>query len=615
MGSAREKDRMSLSYRPTGGRRITGAHSQSPDSHPSPLPAPKMTYRLLSRERRIHVDEAKRRMQAYYDECLSTSTSGGEARPQATFVLIGDLKPSQGKAKANEESDVRMDDDGQTQADESQASSSSRSSLRPNFLSGHMRHTQLANEAPKRGIVLASEAQLKDAKSNFSRISSCHIYSLQPGPLKDVTLLTATQHELHTTAKYVETWMQTGRGRELGVIANSSIKDNYDPTQSLPSLVGPSAPALPPLIKDAKKAKQETAKSAEAPVKKEAASEPKVERKDTETKPASAKEAPAKKGGLDWSRAKPKVAPTAKDSVAPTKSTKAKNGRDDSPADSSILVAGSDDDEGSARVNKNARSRSRKSRRALLGDEDDDNEEGSDNAAAKVGYAIIDDDDDVEAVERNPFADQPNATKARQAGTRGTAKRADAKVKSQADVDRQRKALEDMMDLDDDPGIAAAEQSSTSMMQGTDAGDDQEGSGQAPKGPKKRVRKQRKVQKKVRRKNDRGYLVTEMVDEYESYSSDESDAPPPSKAAKPRASAAKEAKPSAQRSASSSASTTPAPSAPPSRATSSGPAKKETPQPNSAANGRKPSSGGGAAPKKGQQSLASFFTKKPKDSK
>lgn len=48
----------------------------------------------------------------------------------------------------------------------------------------------------------------------------------------------------------------------------------------------------------------------------------------------------------------------------------------------------------------------------------------------------------------------------------------------------------------------------------------------AGKGPKRRVKKHRKVTKRQTTRDDRGYRKTEDVEEYESYSSDESDASP-----------------------------------------------------------------------------------------
>jgi DNA polymerase delta subunit 3 len=128
----------------------------------------------------------------------------------------------------------------------------------------------------------------------------------------------------------------------------------------------------------------------------------------------------------------------------------------------------------------------------------------------------------------------------------------------------------------------------------------------APVAAKRRVRKKRKIgTKKVRSKDERGYTVTKTVDEYESYSSEESDAPVVTGSKRAAASSAKQKSAAESRSTSTSASASPAPSAPAPTSAKSTPA-------NSAA--AKKASGATPTPaKKGQQSLNSFFTRKPKD--
>lgn len=239
---------------------------------------------------------------------------------------------------------------------------------------------------------------------------------------------------------------------------------------------------------------------------------------------------------MDWSRAKPK-----------DHGTKRKNDSDADDNDEHVVA-------------KDGRAKATNTRAALFGDD----EESSDEDDGKLGYDIEE-----------------------------TPKRAGANKKTDDEAARQKKALEDMMEVDDDPDIPAAADTSTSMMQGSEKEADTE----ADTKPKRRVRKQRKIQRKTRRKDERGYMVTEYVDEYESYSSDESDAPAPTKSGiKAKTSSAATSKASTPRQ---NASPAPSSAATAKKEASSGPLKK-TP------------SSGGTAPKKGQQSLASFFTKKPK---
>ncbi len=94
----------------------------------------------------------------------------------------------------------------------------------------------------------------------MQQVTSCHIYSISPGRLRDAAQLTAVQHDLHTQQKYIDTWQQTNRGADLGVIVNPQIKDNYDPSKAIPSLGGRKC-ACSAASKDTKPANSSTAKS------------------------------------------------------------------------------------------------------------------------------------------------------------------------------------------------------------------------------------------------------------------------------------------------------------------------------------------------------------------
>lgn len=466
-----------------------------------------ITYRLLSRELRIHVTEAKQSLADFYNK------RKGKSDVTATYMLIGTLAAAE-QLSGNKE--------------ESQPSSSSASSSRPSLLDHRVSGRQAAADAPRQVIKLVAADNLQAARKTMNNITSCHIYSLAPGALRDPAQLAGVQYDLHTKKKYVDAWQETQRGVQLGVIANADIKDNYDPAKALPSLAAPSAPAL------AKRTEEQKAEQR----KKDDTKQEKTERatKAAEVKTESdTKQNAGKKVGLDWSRSKPKTsepiaAKSSKNGVATKKTA----------ANSRKALLGSDDEAGDSEADEDV----------------DDEEEGK---PEKLGYA--DDDADIKAPPR------------------GSGKRADAKVQSQSERDAQRKELEDMMDLDDatdaDPAVAPAPEPVTSMMQGTDE----------TNLPKHRVRKRRKIgTKKVRSKDARGYTVTTMESEYESYSSDDSPAVVGTKRAAPN-----------QPAKSTSASESPAP-------------KAEAPTPSSNAQKKPPTSS--APAKKGQQSLNSFFTRK-----
>lgn len=529
-----------------------------------------ITYRLLSRELRIHVDDAKKALAAFFESHKDKTDI------DATYILIGRSTASAPAAGNATEAKASQGEDEDMKLVGSSSTASSSTAPSRSFLDSRIALRQSENDSPRQVMRLVSADKLEEAKETFDEVTSCHIYSISPGRLRDATQLTAVQHDLHTQQKYTDAWQQTNRGADLGVIVNPTIKDNYDPSKAIPSLGGPSAPAIP-AAKDVKPAKSSAVKT-----------EPKDE-PDTKTAKSTSASASSKKGGgLDWSRAKPKEAESTPAAVKKeSQSTTSKR-----PSARKALLGSDDEDDEEERSN---------GRKAITVDDDDEDDDGK---PEKLGYADDEDDDE----------DIKMADPVRGAAPTGTGKRADARLQTKSQAAAQRKELEAMMDTDDEDvqvvepsGVAA---SSSKTGQGKDLDPDVEmasstitdtmnGSETRPAAEKRRVRKKRKIgSKKVRTKDERGYTVTKTVDEYESYSSEESDAPVV--VGSKRGSAA--AKKTESRSESTSASASPAPTAPASA--------KSTPAGSAM---RKPSGGATPTPaKKGQQSLNSFFTRKPK---
>lgn len=70
-------------------------------------------------------------------------------------------------------------------------------------------------------ILLAREEELENAKNEFDEITSMHIYSLEPGPLKDMNLLVTCNQEIesdHCKDNALERW------KTYGCIRNSHVK-------------------------------------------------------------------------------------------------------------------------------------------------------------------------------------------------------------------------------------------------------------------------------------------------------------------------------------------------------------------------------------------------------
>ncbi|KAG6886239.1 hypothetical protein C0993_010801 [Termitomyces sp. T159_Od127] len=113
----------------------------------------KVTYRSLSRELRVHVNTAKNELAVYHENAPYQSQTS-----YATYVVCGEIDPpyvddmnmGYGEGK---DAEGELEDDG--------------------------------DDVPQVKLLLVNEPDLDDAKSQFTRINSIHIYSLSPSPLRD----------------------------------------------------------------------------------------------------------------------------------------------------------------------------------------------------------------------------------------------------------------------------------------------------------------------------------------------------------------------------------------------------------------------------------------------
>ncbi|KAG8766504.1 hypothetical protein FRC12_006849 [Ceratobasidium sp. 428] len=123
-----------------------------------------VTFRLLSRELSIHVNDAKQQLELFH-----TSSKQGKDPVFATYVLSGIAAPEA-------QSEVLS---------KSACASSSYSS----------------EETPKRLITLVSEENLEAAKSRFVGTPSQHVHSLSSGLLKEPGLLTSVAERVRQLDK------------------------------------------------------------------------------------------------------------------------------------------------------------------------------------------------------------------------------------------------------------------------------------------------------------------------------------------------------------------------------------------------------------------------------
>lgn len=91
------------------------------------------------------------------------------------------------------------------------------------FMSMQTQETETPDEAamPKTSIVLVREEELESTKSDFEKITSIHVYSLEPGPIESLNLLSVCNHEVaseHSGDDPMERW------RLYGSIQNPYVK-------------------------------------------------------------------------------------------------------------------------------------------------------------------------------------------------------------------------------------------------------------------------------------------------------------------------------------------------------------------------------------------------------
>ncbi|KAG2071181.1 hypothetical protein BDR04DRAFT_1098917 [Suillus decipiens] len=220
-----------------------------------------VTFRSLSRELGIHVNDAKNELAAYLAETENTHTSSF-----ATYMVSGQIAPPYSNGSLVDAMDVAQDDD-----------NAHRSVMRSK-------------------IVLVDCDGLQNAKAQFSRIHSVYIYSLSPSVLRDAGLIcqptlsvwdTDTKSNPVLNGKVIGEHVKTRRRLPKNVSAASSSKTTLDTRKP----VVPQSSVLP------QKLEQITDKGKQNEVSKD---------KEHAKPLAATKEQPKSTGKLDWSKSKSK---------------------------------------------------------------------------------------------------------------------------------------------------------------------------------------------------------------------------------------------------------------------------------------------------------------------
>ncbi|EPS35990.1 hypothetical protein H072_10503 [Dactylellina haptotyla CBS 200.50] len=417
-----------------------------------------ITYRLLSRELKIHVNKAKEYLAAFHE----SENNKRKGACHATYVITGVPKPLvAARLKVDKDHDTYME-----------------SSPVPE-------PTQNDDEEVVRttSVILVAEEQLEETKESLQEVLSIHIYSLEPGPLKDLLVTAEASTELYSRFPSIE---PAERSKLYGSTSNKYVKKREG---------APPPPPPPPSTKSSNYV---------VPVKKEPVATPAAS-----TPPAK----DTKKEAKDFfGSMKAKEKPKASQSSEPASSAKPKvplkRGQSDLMSSFS-----------NAQPKKAKQPEKKKTPPPDFMDVDDDEPE-----------------------EPEPIDEEARAAEA--------AKQAEIRRKREEDEEK----LRQMMDDDDDEPVPTKPMQDSPAASGSPeatAPPPDEEPTPTPSAPPAsapgRRKLKRKITKKVRSKDENGYIVTKEVEEWEEFSED--DIPVPVKpTAKPNAFSAMKQAPGSQKS-------------------------------------------------------------------
>ncbi|KAF3089476.1 hypothetical protein TWF569_010343 [Orbilia oligospora] len=133
-----------------------------------------VTYRLLSRELKIHVNKAKEYLAAFHE----TENRKRQGSCHATYLVTGVPKPLVPTSRP------RIDTDDDTYMESSPVPQA----------------TQNEDEEVVKtsSVILVTEEELEGVKESLKEITSIHIYSVEPGPIKDLLAISDASAELYS---------------------------------------------------------------------------------------------------------------------------------------------------------------------------------------------------------------------------------------------------------------------------------------------------------------------------------------------------------------------------------------------------------------------------------
>ncbi|KAF8547345.1 hypothetical protein OG21DRAFT_1501619 [Imleria badia] len=471
-----------------------------------------VTFRSLSRELGIHVNDAKKELQFYYDAVRDT-----DAPAVPTYLVSGEVPA------------LTVSPLPKTQASESTMDMD----LDPEF------EEELETDVVYQSKVLLVDARtLENAKSQFSRIYSVHIYSLSPSRFGDAGFVCTPSFKVHNAdAKGgLESFSVVGkitgahvklRSGAVNQSAASSSKTTLDvPVKAAPKLVAPTKAEHPTIKGKAPSSDTKEQGSTTTPL-------PRVE----------SKERPKPSGKLDWSKAKTKEKEPV---VERSKVEKKPKAEPDSPISSKDSPAGKEPglEPTKPSVTKSEPMRGTKSKPRVDTDLESEPEPEASSAKAKpsaivrssikkgVVYSDEDDDEDVRMLGQRRLKRKSTVTSDSEMSLRAMMDIDDEQVDRASRMSRVRPQPEEEEESEEE--VTEPEKEATAPPATTE--DDE--SDHVPVVPKKRKPrkvvpvgrnglKKRRVVKSRTTTDAKGYMQTEDYSSYESVEEEEEEEPKP----------------------------------------------------------------------------------------
>lgn len=177
-----------------------------------------ITYRLLSRTLKIHVNDAKEMLYEFYRQQNAKKPD----TIHATYLISGTKQKEEpvatnGAAKKDGEDDYMQSSP---------------------FMAISMPAAQSTGESGALSITLVKEEDLEEVRSQYEHISSIHIYSIGPHPLKDLQILSDITREIQVLCASEDAVEQAPI---YGTITNKNVKRR--PARRPPPVAAAPAPA------------------------------------------------------------------------------------------------------------------------------------------------------------------------------------------------------------------------------------------------------------------------------------------------------------------------------------------------------------------------------------